>query len=115
MQETASTPRRSACERARPWILAGAWTYFCGVCLVGLVAHLAAEHRWWSTFLLYVPQMVYGAPILVLLPLALLVRSGMAVRLLTATALVILGPLMGWQLGWSRRVTRGSEVDSVLE
>jgi endonuclease/exonuclease/phosphatase (EEP) superfamily protein YafD len=82
---------------------------------VGLVAHLVAERQWWSTFLLYVPQLVYGAPVLVLLPLALLVRSGMAMRLLAATLLIIVGPLMGWQVGWSRRAPKGAAVVRVLE
>jgi endonuclease/exonuclease/phosphatase family metal-dependent hydrolase len=71
--------------------LIGAW----------LLLTLVGEHWWLSTVLLYLPRLACGAPLLLLIPLALATRRHLGVRrwllLHVACLLFLLGPLMGWR------------------
>jgi vancomycin resistance protein VanJ len=72
--------------------------YLGGVCLLSLFARLVAERLWWTTLLVYIPQVAYLAPAgLVLLPV-LWSRDARALAVFCATLLFIAGPLMGYNV-----------------
>lgn len=62
---------------------------------VALVSRALAESQWWSTLLIYLPQVLYLAPApLVLLPV-LWSRDRRALGVFVGTLLLIAGPIMG--------------------
>jgi vancomycin resistance protein VanJ len=79
-----------------PWRLAA--LYLVAVVAAGTVARGLAERTWWSTLLLYAPQVLYLAPAPPLLLLAAWRRDGRALLLLLAAAGFVGGPLMGYNL-----------------
>jgi len=70
--------------------------YLVGIVLVWLLTRAIAEGQWWTTVLLYGPQAVYLLPLLLTLPLALRPRDRPALALNAAAALLVLGPMMGF-------------------
>lgn len=77
------------------WPLWLAWIYLFGVGGVALVSRTLAETQWWSTLLIYLPQVFYLTPApLVLLPV-LWSRDRRTLGVFIGTLLLIAGPLMG--------------------
>jgi vancomycin resistance protein VanJ len=72
--------------------------YLVAVCLLALVCRIVAEAQWWTTFLLYIPQAVYLAPLVPLQLLALICRDRRASALNAVTLLAIVGPIMGLEI-----------------
>jgi vancomycin resistance protein VanJ len=108
-----STP--NAQPRPARWPLGLALLYL--VLVVGLAAagHGIAERRWWSTLLLYPPQVLYAVPApLVLLP-ALWKRDRRALAVLGVTLALIAGPLMGLNVPLAGVPTRPRGRVRVLE
>ncbi|MBI3911381.1 MAG: endonuclease/exonuclease/phosphatase family protein [Armatimonadetes bacterium] len=65
---------------------------------VWAVSRLEAEHWWFSNLLLYLPQLLYGIPLLGLLPICLLRKEGYGLLACLAAAALVLGPMMGFHL-----------------
>lgn len=84
--------------RRSPWPLCLAWLFFGGVALLWLVTRLLAERTWVTTLLLYLPQVVYAAPALITVPLALWRRDRPALLLNGATLVMIAWALMGFNV-----------------
>lgn len=80
------------------WSLLGYLVFL--VLLVPLI-RIGGDRYWWATPFLYVPRIVYGAPILVLIPAMLYVgwRRSHFVMLLVSF-LLWFGPLMGFTVSW---------------
>jgi len=77
------------------WPLWIASLYLLVVVLVALVSRTLAETRWWSTLLIYLPQVLYFTPApFVLLPV-LWSRDRRTLGVFIATLLLIAGPIMG--------------------
>lgn len=95
------TDARNAFARRPPlhWSERAAWGYL----LLSLLAAAALPtlgDRWWPvTVFLFGPRWVLLLPLLALVPIALRWRPK-ALGPLGLGALVVLGPVMGWHLGW---------------
>src|SRR5438270_12860186 len=87
-------PAAPAKPRAR-WAVRLAIAYLVVVVAVFLATRGVAERWWLTTLLLYVPQVLYLAPCAVTVPLALLLRDGLALRVNAAAAVVVAGLMMG--------------------
>lgn len=95
---TRGKARGGAAVRRSPWPLWLALIYLLVTVGLGTAARLLAERYWWSTLLLYFPQVAYLAPAPLVLFLALRKLDGRAFLVLLVTLGVILGPLMGFNL-----------------
>jgi vancomycin resistance protein VanJ len=95
------TPRR----RAGPLpalVRACSWTYLAAA--LGSWFLLYLSDLWWpATLFLFSPRWLLAVPLLVLVPAAFVWRRR-ALLLLVATALVIAGPVMGFNVPWPRVV-----------
>lgn len=83
------------------------------VYLVALLAAAATMHalgdRWWpATVLLFAPRWILGLPLLALVPAALARRRWLLAPL-GAALLVLLGPVMGFQIPWPGALSRRGE------
>lgn len=74
----------------------GAWL----LAILGVwgVTRQVAEAAWWSTLLLYLPQVGYALPVVPLLLIAALQRHRKALGLNALSLLVVAGPMMGFNL-----------------
>jgi len=79
------------------------WLYLALVLVVWLLLGFGGDRWWLATVMLFGPRWVYGLPLLVLGPLAVLLRRRLLGPLLAA-ALVVVGPIMGFCLPWARLV-----------
>jgi endonuclease/exonuclease/phosphatase (EEP) superfamily protein YafD len=95
--------KNGALARARPrpkrssWPLRLALFGFFGIALAAGAAHVLAERFWWSTLLLYLPQVIYLAPLPLLFFIALARRDGRSLLVNLLTTALVLGPIMGFQ------------------
>lgn len=80
------------------WPLRLAVLYLLVTVALGTAARLLAEKYWWSTLLLYFPQVAYLAPAPLVLFIALRKQDGRAFLVLLLTLGIIAGPLMGFNL-----------------
>jgi vancomycin resistance protein VanJ len=94
---TSEAPAKAA-KRRSPWPLRLAAGHLLLVCVLGGAARLFAERFWWSTLLLYLPQVVFAAPAVVTLPVALRKTDGRALLAALAALAVVAGPMMGFNL-----------------
>lgn len=84
-------------SRIVAWLV---WLYAAGV-LVAWGLLLGGGDRWWfPTVMLYSPRWIYALPLIVLVPTALLWRRRM-LWVLTAVALIVGGPIMGFCAPWT--------------
>jgi vancomycin resistance protein VanJ len=79
-----------------PWPLRLSVAYLILVCLAGFSGRLLAERLWWSTFLIYIPQIVWLPLAVIGLLVATALRNVKAMAANAATSLVVLGPMMGF-------------------
>jgi vancomycin resistance protein VanJ len=89
-------PRRKA-----PITTALCVLYILGVIGVLLLMRLAGERWWFATLLLFSPRWVWAAPLIIVLPIALLFRRRMAAPVVLAGA-VVLFAIMGFRLPWRK-------------
>ena len=74
-----------------------------GALLVGLlVLHAVAEAHWVTAVALYIPQVVYGLPLLLLAPAAAIVRRRHALAVCAVAGVIVAGPAMGFCVPWRR-------------
>jgi vancomycin resistance protein VanJ len=92
-----ATPR----SRAYP----AAVVYLLTLLAIWTVTRLVAERLWWTTLLLYLPQVGYALPAIVTLPWALRARDRRALLSNAAALAVTAGPLMGFNLPLIRKAT----------
>jgi vancomycin resistance protein VanJ len=76
------------------------WLYLAFVLAVWLLLWLLGDLWWFATVMLFAPRWIYGLPLLVLTPMALVVRRGL-LRPLAATAVILVGPIMGICFPWN--------------
>jgi len=103
----APAARRERRKRAA-WPLTLALLYLTTVAVVAGTSRVYAERFWWSTFLLYVPQAVYLAPLPFLVLAALWKRNGRALLASLGALLVVAGVMMGFRVplgGWGAALT----------
>lgn len=79
----------------RAWPLWVACGYLLLVLGVAVVSRAQAEAHWWSTLLIYLPQVLYLAPAPLVLGIVLWSRDRRALGVFTGTLLLIGGPIMG--------------------
>jgi len=82
----------------RAWGYRLALAYLIGVCGLCIFARLVGERLWWTTLLIYIPQVAYALPGLVILIPVLLSRDWRALAAFGATLLLIAGPVMGFNV-----------------
>jgi len=76
------------------------WLYVAAVLIAWLVLRLGGDRWWFATLMLFGPRWIYGLPLALLIPGALVWRR----RLLWPLALavgVLVGPIMGFCFPWS--------------
>jgi endonuclease/exonuclease/phosphatase (EEP) superfamily protein YafD len=83
-------------------VAACAGLYLAAVVAVWLVVASAAERWWPATVLLFAPRMLLAVPLVVLVPAALWTRSRVAVAAALAAGVLVAGPVMGFNIPWSR-------------
>ncbi len=77
------------------WALRLAWIYLISLLVFWLLFRLTAD-RWWAmTVFLFGPRWIVATPLLLLVPLALWVRSRWSIALLAVSGLIIAGPITG--------------------
>lgn len=81
-------PRRPA------WPLWLSCSYLLIVLAVGLVSRSLAESQWWSTLLIYLPQVLYLAPAPLVLVPVIWSQDRRALAVFAGTLLLIAGPVM---------------------
>ena len=79
------------------------WLYFSFVFGLWLLLLFGGDHWWLPTVILFGPRWLSALPLLVLMPAVLLTRRRLRWAL-SATAIVIVGPLMGFCFPWARLV-----------
>jgi endonuclease/exonuclease/phosphatase (EEP) superfamily protein YafD len=84
-------------------ITACTWLYVAAVAAVWLLLRLGGDRWWFSTLILFGPRWFLALPLVPLGLLAALARRRLLVPL-TAAALAILGPIMGFCIPWARCV-----------
>jgi vancomycin resistance protein VanJ len=97
----------------RRWLTKGlvicTWLYFAATLAVWALLWWGADHWWFPTVMLFGPGWLYPLPFIALAPAAALTRHRL-LWVLTATAIIVVGPLMGFCVPWARWVapTRAS-------
>jgi vancomycin resistance protein VanJ len=87
-------------RRLRLLLAVCSWAYLAAVLALWLV--LGQAETWWpATMLLFAPRWVFALPLAVLVPAALLARSRM-IGVVAAAALVVAGPVSGFNVPWPR-------------
>jgi endonuclease/exonuclease/phosphatase (EEP) superfamily protein YafD len=89
------------------------WLYVLGVLVVWLLLRLAGERWWLATIMLFGPRWVYGAPLVLLIPAAAMLRRRLLWPLAVA-AVVVVWPIMGLCLPWGRVVAPDGPMLRVL-
>jgi vancomycin resistance protein VanJ len=77
------------------------WAYLGFVVALTLVIWCFGDRWWPATILLFSGRWVAAVPLCLLLPAALVLRPRSVAPLVLA-AIIVLGPLMGWRIGWRR-------------
>jgi endonuclease/exonuclease/phosphatase (EEP) superfamily protein YafD len=90
------TPRTSRVGR---WLRGGVWAYFLALVALWLWLRYAGEHEFWATVALYGPRWVWAVPLLVLVPAAACYQRR-TLGLLGLSAVLVAGPIMGFQVPW---------------
>jgi len=99
VRQSQGPPKPAPRRRLRGSVAIGACLYL-GLLLAVWAFLFAAGDRWWlGTLLLFGPRWLWWLPMLVLAPAACLWRPR-ALGILTAAAVVALGPLMGLHFSW---------------
>lgn len=96
--EPASRPR--PCVRGRTVLLA-CWLYAAGTLGLLLALRGLGDRHWAGTLLLYAPRWPYALPLVGLVPAAALKRRAALIPL-ALSALVLVGPVMGFRVPWGR-------------
>ena len=97
-------------SRARRWLSALCLAYLVLLTGGGAAVHLIAESAWLTTVALYLPQALWGLPLALLLPAALLLRDRRSGGLCLLASLVVAGPLMGFHAPWPRQLPPGTRL-----
>ena len=92
------------------WLRRLVWGYFALAVAYAAVLWLGGDSWWIATVLLFVPRWPALLPAPLLALLVLVTRPRLLVPVVLA-ALVILGPAMGYRLGWQRWITPGGKPD----
>ncbi|HBO42995.1 MAG TPA: hypothetical protein DD670_03485 [Planctomycetaceae bacterium] len=82
---------------------AATWLYLVVVLAVWLLLRFAGERWWPATMMLFGPRWPYAAPLAVLVPVAAFLRPRLLWPL-ALSALIVLGPILGFRLPWGRLV-----------
>ena len=77
------------------------WLYVAAVLVVWLLLRFAGDRWWFATVMLFGPRWLCAVPLAALVPAAALFRRRM-LWVLGATAIVVVGPIMGLCLPWAR-------------
>ncbi len=77
------------------------WLYLVLVLVVWLLLGFAGDRWWLATVMLFGPRWVYGLPLVLLVPAAAIWRRRLLWPL-AASAMMVVGPIMGLCLPWSR-------------
>ncbi len=101
VMETEVLPRAQARptvrRRRRSLVRRVSWVYLAGLVLLWAATRLIAEGWWLTTLLLYLPQVVYLAPLALLTPWAFVKCDGRALAIQILAALLVAWPMMGYQ------------------
>lgn len=104
-------PRRASFLRTvTAW---GVWLQVLVMLAVALVLHFGGDRWWFATLMLFGPRWIYGLPLVLLVPLAGIVRR----RLLWPlgfSLVVLVGPVMGYCVPWSTFVGSDEPVIRVV-
>jgi len=73
------------------------WSYVAAVLIAWLLLHLAGDHWWAASLLLFGPRWIGLLPVLFLIPLALVLQPGL-LRPIVVIALIFVFGVMGYQL-----------------
>ncbi len=96
---------RSKNAKRRHWLASTmafcTWSYVAAVLTVWLLLWLGGDRWWFPTVILFGPRWLFALPLVVLAPLALLMRRRL-LWVLFAAAIVVFGPLMGFRASWAR-------------
>ncbi|MCC2671864.1 MAG: Endonuclease/exonuclease/phosphatase [Armatimonadetes bacterium] len=84
--------------RRSGWAFGLALTYLVAICVISLFSRLVAERLWWTTLLIYVPQVAYLAPVPLVFIVVLWSQDRRALAAFVATVRLIVGPVMGLQV-----------------
>ncbi|MBL8795278.1 MAG: endonuclease/exonuclease/phosphatase family protein [Planctomycetia bacterium] len=96
LESSPTTAKPHGMQRLTGWLT---WMYAAGVVTAWLLLKLFSDVWWPATVLMYGPRWVYGLPLVVLIPAALLWRRRLlGVQL--ACLLLVVGPIMGLNLPW---------------
>jgi vancomycin resistance protein VanJ len=115
--EKPRSSRPAARRRGSRWTLHLAQLYLGALLILWLLTRFLAEGAWWTTFLLYVPQAVYAAPALLILPLTLFRRDGRGLLVTLGCLAFVATAFMGFNVPLGRSPTPappGSPVVRVL-
>ncbi len=84
--------KRPLASKALMW---GVWLYVLSILIVWFVLKDGGDRWWFATLMLFGPRWVYGLPLVLLVPLAMAVRRRLLYPL-GVSALVLVGPIMGY-------------------
>ena len=84
--------------RRSHWQFVLALTYLVGVILLALFSRAVGERLWWTTLLIYAPQVGYLLPAPLVFLLIVWSRDRRAFAAFIATLLLIAGPVMGYRV-----------------
>ena len=102
-REDPSPPARGRLWRAlRRLVAVSCVGYLVLVVALWLTLRLAADRWWVATVVMFSPRWVWGLPLAVLFPLALVTRRPRSILLTLVTAAVWAGPVMGLCVPWRR-------------
>jgi endonuclease/exonuclease/phosphatase (EEP) superfamily protein YafD len=99
-EPVSAAPPRPRPSRGRRVVAVACWVYLAAMVALWLVL-LRAEEWWPATILMFSPRWVFALPLAVLVPAAALRRSRSALALVPA-ALIVGGPVTGFNVPWSR-------------
>ncbi|MGA2065050.1 MAG: endonuclease/exonuclease/phosphatase family protein [Thermoguttaceae bacterium] len=96
--------------RATPWCV---WLYVASLAAGWLLLRLGGDRWWFPTLILFGPRWLCAVPLLVLTPLAGLMYRRMLWPL-SAAALIVVGPIMGFCVPWATLTARDRPAIRVL-
>jgi vancomycin resistance protein VanJ len=105
------SPRKH--RRLAKMVTIAAWSYLVAVLAAWMLLGWFGDRWWFASVLLYGPRWPYALPWMVLAPIAVLTRPRLLWPL-AVSAIVLLGPIMGLCLPWSRLVARNGPIVRVL-
>ena len=83
----------------RKSLIVGTWLYLAAVLVVWLVVRVAGDRWWLATLMLFGPTWICGMPLAILVPAAAVIRRRLLWPL-SAAAVVVLVPVMGFSIPW---------------